>query len=44
MLILARLIEVYCIEEFFFEGSHAINTNEEKMQTLNSSLRKSPTP
>ena len=45
MLILARLIEVYCIKEvFFFEGSLAINANEEKMQTLNSSLRKSPTP
>ena len=44
MLILARLIEVYCIKEFFLEGSLAINANEEKMQTLNSSLRKSPTP
>lgn len=44
MLILARLIEVSCIKEFFFEGSLAINANEEKMQTLNSSLRKSPTP
>ena len=44
MLILARFIEVACIKEFFFEGSLAINANEEKMQTLNSSLRKSPTP
>ena len=44
MLILARLIEVSCIKEFFLEGSLAINANEEKMQTLNSSLRKSPTP
>jgi len=44
MLILARLIEVYCIKEVFFEGSLAINANEEKMQTLDSSLRKSPTP
>jgi len=44
MLIFARLIKVYCIKEFFFEGSLAINANEEKMQTLNSSLRKSPIP
>ena len=43
MLILARLIEFYCIKEFFFAGSLAINANEEKMQTLNS-LRKSSTP
>ena len=35
MLILARLIEVSCIKEFFFsEGSLAINANEEKMPTL----------
>ena len=44
MLILARLIEVYGIKDFFLEGSLAINANEEKMQTLNSSLRKSSTP
>ena len=45
MFILARLIEVYYIKEvFFFEGSLAINANEEKMQTLISSLRKSSTP
>ena len=34
MLILARLIEVYCIKEIFFEGSLGINANEEKTQTL----------